>query len=328
MANVDDFKANQPENIPTVLPAEEFDAEEDAKSLRKAMKGFGTDEDNIIKIVSSRSTEQLKEIADKFTVCFGRDLIKDLKSELGGKLEQVVVGRFHSLSEIHALYLRKAMKGIGTNEDIIIDILCTKTNAEITELKEAYQTMFERDLEEDVKNEISGDLEKILFSVLQGQRDVKLDMDLAETEANELYEAGEGQIGTTESKFNQVFALRSFPQLRATFAAYQELTGGSIHSAITKELSGTLEKAFLTIFYIATNPVTCYTRMFHDSMKNFGTDDNALIHLVLSHCEVDLLTIRGRYQALYGEELSDNVKSETSGDYEKVLISLLDNPTE
>jgi len=330
MANfVDDFEENQPENVPTVLPAKDFDAEADAQVLRKAMKGFGTDEDTIIKIVCSRNTEQLKEVADKFKTAFGRDLMDDLKSELGGKLEQTVIGRFLSLREIDATYLRKAMKGFGTKEDALIEILCTKTNKEILGLKEAYQSLFERDLEEDVTNEVSGDLEKILLAVLQGSRDdAEVDVDMAQKEADELYHAGEGQVGTTESTFNRVFALRSYPQLRATFAAYQELTGGSILAAISKELSGNLEKAFQTIFFMATNPVTCYTRMFHDSMKDFGTDDVTLIRLVLSHCEVDLLTVRGRYQALYGEELSEKVKDETSGDYEKILISLLDNPSE
>jgi len=330
MANfVDDFEATQPENVPTVLPTDDFDAEADAQVLRKAMKGFGTDENPIIKVVSSRSTEQLKEIASTFKTSFGRDLIDDLKSELKGKLEQTVIGRFLSLPEIHATYLRKAMKGFGTKEEALVEILCTQTNKEILELKEAYHSLFERDLEEDVLSEVSGDLEKILFSVLQGSRsDSEVDVDLAEKEANELYEAGEGQLGTTESTFNRVFALRSYPQLRATFAAYQEQTGGSILSAIKKELSGNTEKAFLTIFFMATNPITCYARMFHDSMKDFGTDDCTLIRLVLSHCEVDLLTVRGRYQALYAEELSEKVKDETSGDYEKILISLLDNPSE
>lgn len=330
MANLDDdFKATQPENIPTVFAADDFDAEADAQVLRTAMKGFGTDEDTIIKIVSSRSTEQLKEIAAKFKTCFGRELIHDLKSELKGNVEETVIGRFLSLPELHATYLRKAMKGFGTKEEALVEILCTKTNKEILELKETYQSMFERDLEEDVVSEVGGDLEKILFSVLQGTRsEPEVDDDLAQKEANELYEAGEGQLGTTESTFNKVFALRSFPQLRATFAAYKEQTGGGINSAITKEFSGTTEKAFLTIYFMATNPLTCYTRMFRDSMKDFGTDDCTLIRLVLSHCEVDLLTVRGRYQALYGEELYDKVKDETSGDYEKILISLLDNATE
>ena len=42
----------------------------------------------------------------------------------------------------------------------------------------------------------------------------------AQREAQELYQAGEKKWGTDESKFNQIIAVRSFPQLRATFDAY------------------------------------------------------------------------------------------------------------
>ncbi len=47
-----------------------------------------------------------------------------------------------------------------------------------------------------------------------------MDVAKAEREAQALYQAGEKQWGTDESKFNQILAARSFPQLRATFEAY------------------------------------------------------------------------------------------------------------
>lgn len=43
---------------PTVLPAQNFDPVKDAHDLRKAMKGFGTDEDALINIICRRSNEQ------------------------------------------------------------------------------------------------------------------------------------------------------------------------------------------------------------------------------------------------------------------------------
>lgn len=48
-----DFQGN-----PTVVPAQNFDPVVDANALRKAMKGFGTDEDGLINIICRRSNEQ------------------------------------------------------------------------------------------------------------------------------------------------------------------------------------------------------------------------------------------------------------------------------
>ena len=129
--------------------------EEDAKALRKAMKGLGTDEDTIIKIVANRTYPQRKAIFDSFRQQFDRDLISDLKSELGGKLEDVVIGLFTEPVEYDVIQLNKAMKGAGTDEDTLMEILATRPNWYIQRIKQIYRIKYDKDLIDDVQSELS-----------------------------------------------------------------------------------------------------------------------------------------------------------------------------
>lgn len=57
---------------PTVLPAEPFNPRADAETLRKAMKGFGTDEKAIIQVLANRTNGQRLEIGIQFKTLYGK----------------------------------------------------------------------------------------------------------------------------------------------------------------------------------------------------------------------------------------------------------------
>lgn len=65
---------------------------------------------------------------------------KDLKSELSGNFEDVVLASLQEVPEMKASALRKAMKGAGTSERVLIQVLAVASNAEIQQIKQAYQT--------------------------------------------------------------------------------------------------------------------------------------------------------------------------------------------
>ena len=57
---------------PTVVADPDFNPRVDAEALRKAMKGFGTDEKTIIQILANRTNLQRQEIAVQFKTLYGK----------------------------------------------------------------------------------------------------------------------------------------------------------------------------------------------------------------------------------------------------------------
>lgn len=136
--------------------ADNFDPEKDAKALRKAMKGIGTNEDKIIDILGVRKTTQRQAIRSAYDQMYARDLIKDLKSETSGQFQSTLMALMMSPAEYDAQSLYRAIKGLGTADSVLIEILCTRSNSEIKAIKDAYYKEYNKELEADLKDDTSG----------------------------------------------------------------------------------------------------------------------------------------------------------------------------
>uniref|UniRef100_A0A3F2YWM9 Annexin n=1 Tax=Anopheles epiroticus TaxID=199890 RepID=A0A3F2YWM9_9DIPT len=310
---------------PTVVPAESFNPSEDAAALRKAMKGFGTDEQAIIDILCARSNAQRQQISAAFKNELGRDLLKDLKSELSGKFEDVIVGLMTPPVEYLCKQLFKAMDGIGTDEKALIEVLCSQDNDQMKEIAHMYEAMYNRPLAEHVCTETSGSFRRLLTLIITGTRDApeSCDPELAVEQAKQLYAAGEGKLGTDESVFYKIMAHASFSQLEYVFEEYKKMTGRTIEQALKAELSGDFYDALSAIVECVQMAPHFFAKKLFKAMDGLGTDDKTLIRIIISRAEIDLQNIKDEFEQMYNKTLLSAVKSETSGDYKRVLCALI-----
>ncbi|XP_030564649.1 annexin B11 isoform X1 [Drosophila novamexicana] len=313
------------EGTPTLFPAQGFDPVKDAHDLRKAMKGFGTDEDKLIEIICRRSNEQRQEIQRQYKTHFGKDLIEDIKSETSANFQKLLVGLLRPIVDYYCAELNDAMAGLGTDEEVLIEILCTLSNLEIHTIKNQYLRLYGAHLESELKSETSGNFKRLLISLCTAARDEsgRVDPNKAKEDARELLKAGELRVGTDESMFNMILCQRNYQQLKLIFQEYENMTGHSFEKALKKEFSGDIMEGLIAIYKCVTNKADYFASRLHKSMAGIGTNDKQLIRVIITRCEIDLADIKVAFERLYGKSLKSWIKGDTSGHYKHALYALV-----
>jgi len=314
------------EATPTIEGPEDFDAERDCNRLNEAMDGLGTNERAIIRIITRRTSVQRQAIKALFEEMFGDSLVDRLKGELQGDFEEAVVALMDLRAVHDARQLRKAMRGPGTNDEILIEILCTRTNENLNKIRLAYNEMFDRSLADDLRDETSGDFKHLLLALVIGERDELMDVDedAAEADAQAIYDAGEGRwFGTDEDEFTKILANRGYLQLKMIFNKYADIAGNSFEEAIEAETSGNLHDAYMAIAAMVQDHLGYYAQKLHAAMRGIGTDEDALSRHIIGRSEIDLGAIKDKYEEMYGNSLRQDIDDECSADYKRLLLHII-----
>uniref|UniRef100_A0A672GQI4 Annexin n=1 Tax=Salarias fasciatus TaxID=181472 RepID=A0A672GQI4_SALFA len=292
----------------TVKPNGNFNASADAEALHKAMKGLGTDEDAILQLLTARSNAQRQEIKTTYKTLFGKDLVSDLKGELGGKFETLIVALMTPPLAYDVTSLRNAIKGAGTDEKVLVEILASRTPAQVKDIIAAYRQEYDDNLEEDVSGDTSGHFKRLLVILLQANRQTGVQHDKIESDAQVLFKAGEQKFGTDEQTFVTILGNRSAEHLRKVFDAYMKLSGYEMEESIKRETSGPLRDLLLAVVKCARSVPAYFAETLYYAMKGAGTDDNTLI--------------RADFRRLFACSLHSMIKGDTGGDYRKALLLL------
>ena len=306
-------------------PIDQSKIDADAVTLRKAMKGIGTDEKAIIELICSRTNKERVAMIESFKRQFNRDLIKDLKSELSGNFEDTVLALFQDPVTYDCVSLKKAMKGAGTNEDTLIEILATRNNTDINSIKQKYIQLYGKTLEEDLSSELSGDLKTVMLTLSSGCRSQNLNPSQSEckSKADQLYKAGEKRLGTDEKVFYDILTRSSPEELKVIDDIYKKSHNHGLVTAIAEEFHiGYMKRLLQTIVYSNVNPSEYFATRVNNALKGLGTKDTLLIRILVTRHEYDMPQIKEAYKRLYNKDMVKDIESDTSGNYKKLLVEL------
>ncbi|KAL0731245.1 hypothetical protein Bca4012_027339 [Brassica carinata] len=225
---------------------------------------------------------------------------------------------------VDAEQLFKAFKGRGCDASVIINILAHRNATQRALIEQEYETKFSDDLRKRLQSELHGHL-KVLLAYLNTTRyeGPEIDDKIVEDDARTLKKAVARKHKSDDQTLIQIFTDRSRTHLVALRSTYRSMFGKELGKAIRDETRGNFEHVLLTILQCAENSSFYFAKALRKSMKGLGTDDTALIRMVVTRAEVDMHYIVSEYRKRYKKTLYNAVQSDTSGHYKTFLLSLL-----
>ncbi|KAL4235541.1 Annexin A11 [Mactra antiquata] len=233
-----------------------------------------------------------------------------------------VVGQGNKLdTEAAAKKLRKAMKGLGTDEKAIIEVLSTHSNSEIQQVKDTYKTCFGRVLGEDIMDELSGHFEKLSLYLL---------LPRTHFQAYCLHQAMEG-LGTNETALIEILCTCNNREIEAIKEAYKERFKSDLEKDLEGDTSGHFRRVLVSIVQgnrseeqtIDPDEVKKNAKELKKAgVKKVGTDESVFNRILCTRSIPHLQAVFEEYIKIDGQDITEAIKSEMSGSVRDAFLAI------
>jgi hypothetical protein len=282
----------------------------------------------LIKALAGLTPEERAKVAVRYKETHAKDLKAIMKSECGNRdfgaaLQFLVVPS----DEAECDMIKKACKGLGTDELMLYSIICGRSNTEINLLKKKYFNRYEKDLGACLDSELGGTFEKLVFNCLQGSEeeydpDYHTDKKVHEDVAT-LYQMGEGKFGTDESGLFKLLCCRPSEHLKKVNLAYTDKHDVTLFKVLDNELGGQTRDATLFMLGMKLKPYATVAKLIKKSCKGMGTNELLLSSTIIRY-QICLKEVMLAYTELYGGTVQALIKSEVGGDFKRLMTEICD----
>lgn len=298
----------------------------DIEAVRKAMKGFGTDEKALIAVLAKKDPLQMETIRTQYDQRMMRNMTGDLEKETSGYFAKGLVELSRGPLVSDCWNLKEATRGMGTKEVVLDDILIGRSNADMIAIKEKYQQLFKTTLEADLKADLSAATEQMYMMIIAARRaedSHPVNPQEIEQAVTELQAGMGGFAGKNAPQVCQILTSKNDAQIKAIAQSYQQRFQKSLDSVIKSAFSGHMEDALRLLIARATNRAEAEATRLEEAMAGMGTKDNLLVMRVIRcHWNQQFMTaVSNEYKRVYKKDLIKRIEGETKGDYERLMVA-------
>uniref|UniRef100_N1QVF4 Annexin n=1 Tax=Aegilops tauschii TaxID=37682 RepID=N1QVF4_AEGTA len=329
---------------------------EDAESIRKAVQGWGTDENALIEILGHRTAAQRAEIAVAYEGLYDKPLLRTLQDELSSHFKGAMTLWAMDPAARDAKLAYKALRKKGGDRHawVLIEVACASSPDHLVAVRKAYCSAYGSSLEEDVaacplyKEPLKQArpcgswhsplffwsppwvhflllpllfLVRLVSSYRYGGEHV--DGELARAEAADLHGAVAAKKQPLHGDVVRIVSSRSKPQLKATFQHYKQEHGKAIDEVLEGNRNDKLSAMLKTAVWCLTSPEKHFAEVIRSSIIGLGTDEESLTRAIVSRAEVDMKKVKEEYKVRYKTTVTKDVVGDTSGYYQGILLTLI-----
>lgn len=312
------------------------EVDEICEEIEGATKGLGANRQRVIDALATCDSTKRSMISMRYMEMFGDDhkrfktmadlMDKEFSGDFGTALEYLALPP----NQAECLMLKKAMKGVGADVDIIWSIMAGRTNEEMEMLKKTYFQMYSKDLGSKLAGELHGNMERLVFNCMQAaeeEYDPEFHTpDKVAEDAADIYDFGQGKAGTNEKGIFKILCAAPPEHLEAINTEYADKYGFALWKAMEEELGGLGEKnlrqAALYLVGMKLKPHETMANLIRSACKGLGTDEDFLT-CCLIRFQDHLPNINACYIEEYGKTLHDEIRDEVGGKYEKLLLEVV-----
>ncbi|KAJ7971921.1 Annexin [Quillaja saponaria] len=300
--------------------------ENECKKIHDSFEDFN----QLIPFLTSRTQHERQQIRETYKAIYGEDfrsLLQKYESGFSPMTYSALSMLILDPHERDAIVSMEALEQDVTNFKVLVEIFVGRKSSHILLIKQAYQKLFRRQLDQDIINlEPPHPYQKILVALSTSHKSHHVDVSqhIAKCDARRLYETGEGGRGAIEEAVVlEILSKRSIPQLKLTISSYKHIYGHAYSKSLKRGNYGEFEKALKMMVKCISDPPNHYAKILYTSIKGATSQKATLVQVLVSRAEVDMDEIQRLFKKKYGKELIDVIcESIPCGDYKDFLVSL------